>query len=42
MERQECATQFLILQAKKLHQDMKSEAKKAAEAAPAATAAAIA
>ena len=41
-ERQECATQFLIAQAKKVRQEMKSEAKKAAEPARAATAAAVA
>ena len=29
-ERRECATQFVIAQAKKVRQDMKSEAKKAA------------
>ena len=41
-EHRECATQFLIAQAKKVRQDMKSEAKTAAEAARAATTAAIA
>ena len=41
-ERRECAMQFLIAQAKKLRQDMKSETKKTAEAARAAAATAIA
>ena len=41
-ERRECATQFLIAQAKKVRQDMKSKAKKAAETARAAAATAVA
>ena len=38
-ERQDCATQFLIEQMKKVRQDLKEEAKKAADAQAAATAA---
>jgi len=41
-ERRECATQFLILQTKKVRQDMKEEAKKASKAAQATTPAAFA
>jgi len=41
-ERQVCAMQFLTLQMRKVHQDMKEEGKKAHEAAQAAAAAAAA
>ena len=37
-ERRDCATHFLIVQTKKVHQDMKKEEKKAAETAQAAAA----